>query len=84
MSNLPPNLSQVMRADLEGIMPMLGSQELAVLRWLAVRLLQGQSTYGKLDVATDTRDFTVERSEEIADMLIYCGIEELKRTVAKG
>lgn len=73
-----------MRAELEGIMPMLGSQELAVLRWLAVRLLQGQSTYGKLDVENDPRNWEAERASEVADALIYSGIAELKRIVAKG
>jgi len=78
------NLARSMRAELDGIMPMLGGEELAVLRWIAVRLLAGQQTYGRLDLAHDRRDFDRERGEELADAVVYSAMAEVRRIVAKG
>jgi hypothetical protein len=78
------NLARSMRAELDGIMPMLGGEELAVLRWIAVRLLAGQQTYGRLDLAHDRRDFDRERGEELADAVVYSAMAEVRRIVTKG
>jgi|HubBroStandDraft_3_1064219.scaffolds.fasta_scaffold893404_1 hypothetical protein len=51
---------------------------LRVLALLADRLLEGQARYGRLDLKTDLRDFRKERAEEIADMLTYSAMAELK------
>jgi len=62
----------------------LGVDELKVLGWIAQRLAQGEQEYGRLDLASDRRDFVQERSEEIADMLIYSGMAELRRALGKA
>jgi hypothetical protein len=76
-------LARSMRAELDGIMPMLGAEELAVLRWIAVRLLAGQQSYGRLDLAHDGRDFARERAEELADAVVYSAMAELRRVVVR-
>jgi hypothetical protein len=48
-----------------------------VLLVLAKRLLLGQRTIGLLRAATDGRDWLSERSEELADALIYTAIAEV-------
>ncbi len=63
--------------ELDGELADLGVDERRVLLVLARRLLAGQRHYGRLDVATDRRDWRRERSEEIADLLIYSAIAEL-------
>jgi hypothetical protein len=61
----------------------LGDDELRVLAYLAARLLAGQRTYGRLDLASDRRDWREERGEEIADLLVYSAFAELT-TVRRG
>lgn len=72
------------RADLDGLLGMLGADELAVLRWIACRLLAGQGTYGHLDLAHDKRDFEHERAAELADAIVYSAMAEVRRVVARG
>jgi hypothetical protein len=57
----------------------LGTDEIRTLAYLARRLLQGQRAYGKLDLATDPRDWKRERADELADLLVYTAFEALKR-----
>jgi hypothetical protein len=64
-------------ADLLMVVSELGPDERRVLLVLARRLLAGQTTYGRLDVATDGRDWRKERAEELADALIYGAIVEV-------
>lgn len=78
------NLARSMRAELEGIMPMLGAEELAVLRWIACRLLSGQDTYGRMDLARDGRNLEHERAEELADAIVYTAMAEVRRVVARA
>jgi hypothetical protein len=53
------------------------------LNYLARRLLDGQKAYGKLDLASDPRDWKKERGEEIADLLVYTAFESLKQTLQR-
>lgn len=59
----------------------LGDVERRVLVVLARRLLAGQRTYGRLDVAADPRDWRRERGEELADVLVYGAIAEMATTL---
>ena len=70
--------------ELEGIVGMLGAEELAVLRWIACRLLAGQSTYGRLALAHDGRDFDWERAAELADAVVYTAMAEVRRVLVRG
>jgi len=67
----------------QGSTLLLGAEELAVLRWIAVRLLAGQQTYGRLDLAHDFRDFRRERAEELADAVVYTAMSEVRRVVVR-
>jgi hypothetical protein len=66
-----------LRAELQALGPLLdvvrelGTEERAVLLVLARRLLLGQRSYGRLDLAKDGRDWRAERAAELADALIY-------------
>jgi len=51
---------------------------------LARRLLAGQRHYGRLDVASDRRDWRRERAEELADALVYGAIAEVAETLRTG
>jgi hypothetical protein len=64
-------------AELLDVVDELGPDERRVLLALARRLLAGQKPYGRLDVATDQRDWREERAEELADALIYGAIAEV-------
>lgn len=55
---------------------------LVVLR-VAERMLKGQYQYGRLTLASDTRDHTKELSEEIWDGLAYSAMAYLKMQGAK-
>ncbi len=46
---------------------------------LAQRLLAGQRSYGRLDVATDPRNWGREAGEEAADLLAYLAIGLIAR-----
>lgn len=63
--------------DILGTWGKLGLQEKRVLHLLAQRLLKGQQQYGQLDLRTDKRDWKREKSEELADAMIYDAIEEV-------
>ncbi len=54
----------------------LGTDELRVLVLVAERLRIGQRRYGRLDVATDRRDWHAEAGDEVADASVYaaCGL----------
>jgi hypothetical protein len=69
--------------ELSSVVSQMGHDEVRVMVVLARRLLEGQHTYGKLDLAHDRRDFRQERAAEIADMLVYSAFVELQ-VVAKG
>jgi hypothetical protein len=58
----------------------LGPDEHRVILVLARRLLAGQRAYGRLDVATDGRDWRRERADELADALVYWAIGEVSAT----
>jgi hypothetical protein len=49
----------------------LGQDELRVLLSVARGLVDGQKVYGRLDLATDPRDFVKEALEEVRDALVY-------------
>lgn len=72
------------REELISLARSLGAEECAVLVFLARRLLVGQRQYGRLDLATDGRDFVRERAEELADALVYTACDELRRVVGGG
>lgn len=56
----------------------LGPDELRVMHELAKRLWAGQTTYGRLNISRDTRDWTREASEEALDLSVYLAIRILK------
>lgn len=70
------------RAELAIVVPQLADEECAVLVLLARRLLSGQQTYGRLNLARDTRDLDWARGEELADMLVYGAMAELRRMLS--
>ena len=67
------------RAELARVALDLDAEELAVLTFIARRLLDGQRRYGPLDLKHDPRDFEQERAEEIGDLLAYSAFAELQR-----
>lgn len=64
--------------ELSFVVSQMGPDEVRVMVVLARRLLEGQRAYGRLDLATDRRDFRAERAAEIADMLMYSAFAELQ------
>jgi hypothetical protein len=76
-------VTAVVRATLErelaGVVGELGDDEVRVMVTLGRRLLLGQQTYGRLDLATDSRDWRQERTAEIIDLLVYSAFETLRR-----
>ncbi len=64
-------------SELLEVVSELGDDERRVLLVLARRLLAGQGTYGRLDIATDRRDWRKERAEELSDLLVYDAIAEI-------
>jgi hypothetical protein len=54
----------------------LGEDEQRVLVAIAERLSMGAKQYGRLDLATDTRDWRREGAEEALDLAVYaaCGL----------
>lgn len=67
------------RDSLNAIVDTLGGDEVRVLMEIAVRLQRGAQIYGRLDLATDGRDFAKEGHEEIQDYLVYFACERLKK-----
>jgi hypothetical protein len=76
--------TRAQRRALEAVGPLaevvaeLGEDERKVMLVLAKRLLEGQRCYGRLDLANDPRDWRKERTQELADVLVYGAFEELK------
>ncbi len=75
-----------LRATLAELARSLNADELAVLRWIATRLIGGRAQYGELRLNSDTRRFTDEAANEAVDALAYLAMASLKpsTTVAKG
>lgn len=71
-------------SELDTLRAELADEEVRVLVLLAQRLLEGQRTYGHLDLANDRRDLGAERGAEIADLLVYSAMAELKRVLTNG
>ena len=69
-------------ASLSEVVPRLGADELRVLALIASRLDLGRRLYGRLDVATDPRDWAREAGEEAADLLVYRTIAAIARGAA--
>jgi hypothetical protein len=65
-------------ADLAEIAAQLEPDAVRVLAFIARRLLAGQRAYGRLDIATDRRDWRKERAEELADAFVYGAIAEIQ------
>ena len=57
----------------------LGDDELRVLLYVASRLRMGAQQYGRLDLATDRRDWRVELGQEAADALVYAACAALAK-----
>lgn len=72
-------MSAPILADLESTWAQLGDDERRVLLAIARRLAHGARQYGKLDVATDARDWTREAHEEFLDGCVYLAIKTLAR-----
>jgi hypothetical protein len=67
------------RAELDGVLDALGSEEVQVLIRLAERLKLGRRSYGPLQLACDTRAFrSKEAREELEDALVYLACAWLK------
>jgi hypothetical protein len=56
----------------------LGSDELEAVALVAERLVAGAGHYGRLDLATDRRDFRHEASEELLDGIAYAAMDALR------
>ena len=69
------------RVVLERLAAGMADDALATLCFVARRLQQGQDGYGKLNLATDCRDWSKEREEELADACVYGACEELSGQV---
>lgn len=67
-----------LRAQLTETAQRLNADELAVVQWVAARMLKGKDTYGPLSVRTDSRDMLGEMAEEQIDTAAYGGIEFVK------
>ncbi len=67
------------RAELDAIAVGLGEDELQVLVFVAGRLAAGRERYGALHLSEDPRDWYRERSEELADSLVYTACAEIAR-----
>jgi len=64
--------ADAVRATLTGLACELGDDELRVLTRIAERLKGGQTVYGQLCLARDTRQFRAkEAREEVEDALVY-------------
>jgi hypothetical protein len=67
------------RAELDGVLDALGSDEVRVLARIAERLKMGTRTYGPLQVGQDARAFRgTEAREELEDALVYFACAWLK------
>lgn len=55
------------------------ADELRVLDYLLVRLELGEQQYGRLDLATDRRDWAEEERQEHADGVVYRACAEISR-----
>lgn len=73
----------IVRDELNKLLDELEPDALRALAYLAQRLLIGQRCYGRLDLATDARDWAKERTAEIGDLLVYSAFEALKRDVSR-
>lgn len=71
------------RIALHGVIAELGDDECRVLHAIALRLLGGQKTYGRLDIARDARDWQREIAEEVLDQAVYTAIYLLKENDKK-
>lgn len=58
--------------------------ELRVLNFIATRIEKGRKLYGRLVIADDNREWTIEKSEELADMLFYVACASLKRDLQES
>jgi len=71
------------RKALDATLDQLEPDAVATIAYLADRLLMGQRYYGKIDLATDPRDWVKERREELGDLLVYTAFGELKKSLVK-
>ena len=62
----------------------LGPDELTVLLIITERLRGGRAHYGELHVATDSRCFSIEALEEVADALVYAAAALIHQGVVDG
>jgi hypothetical protein len=62
---------RAMLAAIAAALPQLEDDALACVAQQCTRLLRGQAQYGRVDVATDSRDWIREATEEVADMAVY-------------
>lgn len=75
----PANIFHDQLDEMTTIMVGLEPQAVLVLLDIARRLQAGQAEYGKMDVATDPRDFFAEAAEEALDFAVYAAMERLRR-----
>jgi hypothetical protein len=75
-------VSATIRKAIDDALDKLEPDAVLAIAYLADRLLMGQRYYGKIDIATDPRDWNNERRDEIGDLLVYSAFAELKRTLA--
>jgi hypothetical protein len=68
--------------ELGAIVAVLGTDEVRVLARIANRLRMGQTAYGYLHAARDTRSFRKEAREEVEDCLVYLACAWLKQEVS--
>lgn len=66
------------RLRLSTLIGQLADDEVAVLCQIAERLAMGRTLYGKLDIATDKRDWQKEAREEVFDLAVYLAIALVK------
>lgn len=75
-------LAERLAASLEG----LGLDELRVLERVAAGLVTGREAYGEMKIASDSRDFVDEATQELRDALVYfgAGLVRLQRRRGRG
>jgi hypothetical protein len=65
--------------EIEEIYEALEPEARKVLLKIARRLQAGQAEYGRMQVATDPRDFMDEVQEECLDTVMYIEMDRLRR-----
>jgi len=64
---------------LHDLIEMLEPDAREALQTIAERMVAGRRQYGRLEIATDDRDFRQEFAEEMLDGAVYAAIETIRQ-----